>query len=99
MPSYRVLNKGFFHGRIYDPDGKRPILDVNKPFTKKTMPSWVELIEDETDDERDERMKAQDEKSKEAEVKRDLDKEIQEVSFADQGGFTEQEKGSATETI
>lgn len=48
MPSYRVKEKGFFDGRIYDPNGKRPVLVVDKPFTKKNMPSWVEPIKETT---------------------------------------------------
>ena len=46
MPSYRVKEKGFFDGKMFDPEGKRPILTVDKPFTKKNMPSWVEPIKE-----------------------------------------------------
>ncbi len=44
MPSYKVTEKGFFGGTIYDPNGKRRTLHVEKAF-KKT-PSWLELIKD-----------------------------------------------------
>jgi|TARA_R110000744_G_scaffold380326_3_gene500753 hypothetical protein len=41
MPQYKVVSKGFFGGKLYDPDGKRSTLNVDKPFTDKTIPSWV----------------------------------------------------------
>lgn len=46
MPSYQVKRKGFFGGKLYDPDGKRPVLSVDKPFTDKDMPSWVTPIKE-----------------------------------------------------
>lgn len=51
MPSYNVERPGFFHGRLYGPNSKRPVLTVDKPFTEKTKPSWVgsevaEVVED-----------------------------------------------------
>ena len=48
MPSYKVLQKGFFGGRLYDPAGKRPVLHTDKPFPLKNkveqVPSWLEPI-------------------------------------------------------
>ena len=41
MPSYKVLKRGFFNGRLYDPEGKRTVLTTDKPFSKKNMPSWL----------------------------------------------------------
>lgn len=42
MPRYKVTARGFYDGKLYDPLGKRPVLDTDKPFTKKNpMPSWV----------------------------------------------------------
>lgn len=42
MPQYKVLKQGFYNGKLYDPNGKRPVLDTDKPFTKKNpMPSWL----------------------------------------------------------
>ncbi len=41
MPSYKVRSRGFFNGKLYDPEGKRPILFTDKPFSKKSMPSWL----------------------------------------------------------
>lgn len=42
MPQYKVIAKGFHGGKLYDPEGKRPVLHTDKPFTKKNpMPSWL----------------------------------------------------------
>ena len=42
MPRYKVDAPGFYEGRLYDPNGKRKFLNVDKPFTKKNKkPSWV----------------------------------------------------------
>jgi len=42
MPRYKVLSPGFYDGRLYDPEGKRPVLYTDKPFTKANpMPSWL----------------------------------------------------------
>lgn len=46
MPQYQVVSKGFFGGKLYDPSGKRPVLSVDKPFTDKTIPSWVKPIKE-----------------------------------------------------
>ena len=42
MPQYRVKERGFFNGRIYDPNGKRPVLVTAEPLDK--VPSWLEPI-------------------------------------------------------
>lgn len=51
MPSYKVISKGFFDGRMYDPDGKRRVLHTEKPFPskdkKEQVPSWLEAIKSE----------------------------------------------------
>lgn len=41
MPSYKVIKPGFFGGKFYHPEGKRPVLFSSKPFSKKDMPSWL----------------------------------------------------------
>ncbi len=42
MPMYKVIAKGFHHGELYDPEGKRKTLHVDKPFNKKNpMPKWL----------------------------------------------------------
>ncbi len=33
MPSYNVVRKGFRHGRLYDPNGKRKVIVEELPFT------------------------------------------------------------------
>jgi len=52
MPSYKVIKKGFFHGKLYDPEGKRPMLHTDKAFPSKNkveqVPSWLEAIKSET---------------------------------------------------
>ena len=44
MPSYKVLEPGFYGGRMYSPRGKRPVLHTDKPFKK--VPSWLEPLKD-----------------------------------------------------
>lgn len=46
MPQYRVKKgmKGFYAGRLYDADGKRPFISVAEPLKEKDIPSWVEPI-------------------------------------------------------
>jgi hypothetical protein len=46
MPSYKVLEKGFFKSEIYDPAGKRPILTTDKVL--KPVPKWLELMKEPT---------------------------------------------------
>ena len=46
MPSYQVLEKGFYDGMMYDPAGKRRTLHVDKPFKK--CPSWLKPMKAET---------------------------------------------------
>lgn len=42
MPQYKVLEPGFYNGMVYDPNGKRPVLTTDKPFTKNNpIPSWL----------------------------------------------------------
>ena len=41
MPSYKVKAPGFYNGKFYHPEGKRPVLHTDKPFPKKSMPSWL----------------------------------------------------------
>ena len=44
MPQYKVTKKAFFNGKLYDPEGKRRVLTVDKPFSKELKPSWVEPL-------------------------------------------------------
>lgn len=98
MPSYKVLKQGFFHGRLYDPNGKRSVLHTDKPFpfkvNKKTgkktkvedIPSWLEAGIPETA----EQVKKRKKKEKAAELaaaeKAESDeKDIAEASFMGEG--------------
>ena len=44
MPAYRVLERGFFEGKMYDPRGKRDTMHRDEPFATGEMPSWVKPI-------------------------------------------------------
>lgn len=52
MPSYKVLHKGFFGGRIFDPEGKRPVLHTETPFPSvkgvEQVPEWLQALKTET---------------------------------------------------
>ena len=90
MPSYKVLKPGFYNGRLYDPEGKRPILHTNKPFPskkkKEQVPSWLEYMETETDEQRNEREAAELEAAEKVNEKVAADqKEIKEASFLGEG--------------
>ncbi len=44
MPTYDVIAPGFHEGKLYDPEGKRKTLSVDKPFKK--CPSWLKPQKD-----------------------------------------------------
>lgn len=44
MPSYKVIRLGFFDGRLYDPEGKRTVLHVEKELSP--VPSWLVLVDE-----------------------------------------------------
>jgi len=46
MPSYKVIEPGFFDGAMYAPSGRRKTLTVDKPFTKENKPSWVAPLDE-----------------------------------------------------
>ena len=82
MPSYKVLEPGFFGGRLYDPNGKRAVLTVDKAFSKKNMPSWVEPLKGETATQRKKREDAEAKALKDAETAKTEDgAEIEGASF------------------
>jgi len=41
MPTYDVIEPGFYDGHYYNPEGKRKKLTVPNAFTKKNLPSWL----------------------------------------------------------
>ena len=90
MPSYKVLSPGFINGRLYDPDGKRPVLHADQPFPKKggkeQVPSWLEAIQSETAAEAKKRKTAETKAAKAAAEKSAEDKkDIAEASFMGEG--------------
>jgi len=44
MPQYKVKSIGFYDGKLYDPEGKRKVLNTVKPFPKGKTPSWLEPL-------------------------------------------------------
>lgn len=107
MPSYKVIKPGFFHGRLYDPLGKRPVLHIDKPFPFKKdektgkntkvedVPSWLEPGKPETAAQVKKRIAAETKAANAAAEKSEADqKEIDEASFMGAG-----EKSSTVETL
>lgn len=47
MPSYQVLEKGFMYGRLYDPKGKRRVLQSDMPLNP--VPDWLKPITEVTE--------------------------------------------------
>lgn len=90
MPSYKVLKKGFFHGKLYDPEGKRPVLHTEEPFPmkdkKEQVPSWLEPIESETPAQAKKRKAAESRAAKATANKAEADKQdIAAASFMGDG--------------
>lgn len=76
MPQYRVMKPGFYNGEMYDPQGKRKVLNVEKAFKK--CPSWLQPIKEESAAQRkkreaEEAKKAKENADKAAEDKKDID--------------------------
>jgi hypothetical protein len=93
MPSYKVLEKGFHGGRMYDPTGKRRTLHVDKPL--EPCPSWLKPIKAESAAEAKKRV-ATEKKATKAAVKQAADDtaEVKGASFMGDG-----ENGSTVETL
>jgi len=84
MPSYKVKEKGFFDGMLYDPDGKRHILHTDVEL--ESVPKWLEPIKSETPVQAKKR-KASDAKANKAASDKAADdrKDIAEASFMGSG--------------
>jgi hypothetical protein len=97
MPSYKVLEKGFMFGRLYDPKGKRPVLHSDMPL--KPVPHWLEPIAEvvETAAEKKARLAAE----KKAADKRKSDKvEVDAVNFmTDKTAVAATQPGSVVTTL
>eukprot|EP00919_Chromeraceae_sp_WS-2016_P071501 GHVR01169303.1.p2 GENE.GHVR01169303.1~~GHVR01169303.1.p2 ORF type:complete len:110 (-),score=22.55 GHVR01169303.1:473-802(-) len=98
MPRYKVLKKGFFGGKLYDPNGKRRVLHTAKPYPKSTkglkkgqaaaeqVPSWLERLPDESPaDEQKRRDEEEEAKRLEAEKLENDQKDIADASFMGEG--------------
>lgn len=76
MPRYKVLEKGFLGGVMYDPNGKRPYVYTDKAL--KPTPKWLEVIKEETTAQKKKRLatekkQAEADKQKAAEDKEDIE--------------------------
>jgi hypothetical protein len=93
MPSYQVIEKGFYGGSLYDPAGKRRTLHVEKPFKK--CPSWLKPLKAESATVAKKRVTAEKKVAK-ADAKKAADDtaEIKGASFMGDG-----ENGSTVETL
>ena len=100
MPTYKVLKPGFFGGRQYDPEGKRPVLHTDKPFPtkdkKEQVPSWLEPIT-ETEAERKKQQAAEKKNAAAAAKKAEQDqKDIADASLIGEG---ESAQSATVETL
>ena len=81
MPSYKVIKDGFHEGVFYSPDGKRPVLNVDKQFKK--CPSWLEPVKGETAQQKGARTKAENKAKEDAAARAAEDKKsVDAVTFA-----------------
>lgn len=44
MPTYEVIEQGFFKGQMYDPNGKRRVLQTDAPL--KPVPKWLKAVKE-----------------------------------------------------
>lgn len=87
MPTYKVIEKGFFDGVTYDPKGKRPFLETDKPLKK--CPLWLEPIEGDSPQQKAARTKAANKAKEEAEAKAKQDaNDIAAVTFTESAEAT-----------
>lgn len=100
MPSYKVIEQGFFNGELYKPNGKRSVLHTDEEFPKgkdkkEQVPSWLERIKDETAAEKKKRV-ATEKKDAVAAKKKAADdqKDISDASFMGDG-----ENSASVETL
>lgn len=84
MPQYKVKvgQKGFYDGKLYDSQGKRPILVTDKPL--KPVPKWVEplKVKSVTAEEQAAAQKAAEEAKAAAEAAKKAEKEAAEAKAA-----------------
>lgn len=102
MPSYPVKEKGILDGVMYDPEGKRTVINRFEPFPEGKQPSWVgDALPEETTEELDQRLQDEFDTSQEEAGKLEQDANDRDVSFIDGGGFGDnvQSEPSVTETL
>lgn len=96
MPQYKVISKGFYNGQIYDPEGKRRVLNTDLPFKKDKLPSWLAEMPKETDAAKKKRESVEKAAKKSARKKAEQDKqEIEDASFMGEG----ESAGGTVETL
>lgn len=95
MPKYKVLEKGFYNGQIYSPNGKRSFLYTDEPL--KTVPSWLEVVKPETAAQKKKRIAAE-KKIADADQKKAKEdqKAIDDLTFMGDG---ENSTGPGVETL
>ena len=93
MAKYKVIEKGFYEGKLYDPNGKRQFVFTDKPFKK--IPSWLEAVKAETAVEKKKRL-ALEKKNTAADKKKTAEdkKAVEDLTFMGDG-----EKSSSVETL
>lgn len=92
MPRYQVIKPGFYDGKLYDPEGKRKTLTVDKAFKK--CPSWLKPIKGETAAEKKKR-----EADEAKQAKADAEKADEDQKDIDSVTFTEPPATAQVETL
>jgi len=78
MPTYEVIEQGFFKGQMYDPNGKRRVLQTDAPL--KPVPKWLKAVKDVTETAA-EKKKRLDDKAAMVEVNAQNKRDIDAVTF------------------
>jgi len=98
MPKYKVIEEGFYNGKIYKPDGKRSFLHTDKPL--KPVPSWVEVMKAETAAQKKKRVAAEKKADAAAKKKAESDKkDVDDLTFMGDGKDAGSMKPSNVETL
>lgn len=74
MPTYEVIEQGFYKGQMYDPNGKRRILQSDAPF--KPVPKWLKAVKEVTETAAEKKKRVEDDAAMteiNAQNKRDID--------------------------
>ena len=78
MPTYDVIEQGFFKGQMYDPNGKRRVLQTDAPL--KPVPKWLKTVK-EVSETAAEKKKRLDDEAAMAEVNAQNKRDIDAVTF------------------